>query len=227
MQIYNLDFNINLLRSILWQYNDAEHLQALINAEAEFYSLSSAGFWQNWYRDVFNLDTANDFGLIIWSVILGSYRDVRLNTESRGRIFGFNAKEGVALANSNQNFNFGNFTSSESIVSVNRDQLRMLLKIRAMQLVSNGSAYDINRMLNRVFPDNSVFCRDNLDMTMTYVFTEAPSMDILFLLQKAEVFRPPAAIGYNVRVFSARTWGFGAHRMNFHRGNFFHLNLNF
>ena len=64
------DFSVDLLRAILWQYNDATRLQSLLQQKQDWYNEQQTEFWSSWYRDVFNLDTANDFGLAVWSIIL-------------------------------------------------------------------------------------------------------------------------------------------------------------
>src|ERR1700733_14966336 len=69
--IQQFDFSVNLLQAILWQYNDAINLQALLEAKDSWYFNNQTQFWNHWFNNVFNLATANDFGLAVWSIILG------------------------------------------------------------------------------------------------------------------------------------------------------------
>lgn len=82
MRVYNPSFEINTLQSVLWQYNNAEKLQALLKAKQAWYSANHEQFWQEWYDNVFNLFTANDFGLSVWGKILDFKRQISLNDGS-------------------------------------------------------------------------------------------------------------------------------------------------
>jgi hypothetical protein len=70
-RIPEVETSVDLLRSIIWQYDNAESVKSLISQKNEWYKKEQAEFWDNWYRDVFDIRTANDFGLEIWSIILG------------------------------------------------------------------------------------------------------------------------------------------------------------
>ncbi len=63
----NLDLNVNLLKSILWQYENADKLKALVIGQQEWINENHTEFWKSWIRDVFNLKTANAFGLAVWA----------------------------------------------------------------------------------------------------------------------------------------------------------------
>ena len=69
--IQEFDFSVDLLQAILWQYNNATSLQSLLNSEQAWVIENQTEFWENWLRDVFDLRTANEFGLSVWSIILG------------------------------------------------------------------------------------------------------------------------------------------------------------
>jgi hypothetical protein len=70
MRIQAFDYSIDLLQAILWQYNDAAKLQSLLEQKQEWYDEQYSAFWEDWYRDVFDLRTANDFGLSVWAILL-------------------------------------------------------------------------------------------------------------------------------------------------------------
>ncbi|WP_127958837.1 DUF2612 domain-containing protein [Serratia microhaemolytica] len=83
------DSSVNLLRSIIWQYDSSEALNTIISKKNGWYENEQTKYWDDWYRDVFDLKTANDFGLQIWSIILGvsfiaeGYPDIELTTEQK------------------------------------------------------------------------------------------------------------------------------------------------
>ncbi|WP_205516651.1 DUF2612 domain-containing protein, partial [Morganella morganii] len=41
-----------------WQYEGADNLKALARFKSDWFERTTVSFWQNWYRDVFNIDTA-------------------------------------------------------------------------------------------------------------------------------------------------------------------------
>jgi len=69
-QIQTFDFSVDLLRALLWQHNKAERLESLLRQKQAWYDANQSGFWTDWIADVFDLRTANDFGLAVWAVIL-------------------------------------------------------------------------------------------------------------------------------------------------------------
>jgi|SRR5690242_10743220 len=70
MNVQKFDFSVNLMQAILWQYNQATTLMALVSQKQTWYTDNQTDFWNDWYTNVFNLLTANSFGLSVWSYIL-------------------------------------------------------------------------------------------------------------------------------------------------------------
>lgn len=64
-------YSADLTRSLKWLQNNAPRITSLINQKADWYQLYLDQFWINWQRNVFDLRTANTFGLVIWCIILG------------------------------------------------------------------------------------------------------------------------------------------------------------
>lgn len=88
-QIPEIDSSVDLLQNIIWQYDGAEPLQSLLAQKEAWYNQQHSEFWNNWFNDVFDLRTANDFGLSIWARILGislfvpEHPEVVLSTEQK------------------------------------------------------------------------------------------------------------------------------------------------
>ncbi len=61
---------IDLTKSIDWQRGSAEQLIKKLKLKQDWYQNNHCDFWNNWITDVFDLRTANEFGLSVWSVIL-------------------------------------------------------------------------------------------------------------------------------------------------------------
>lgn len=76
MQNNHIDNSVDLLEPILWQYDNAPNLIAFRDLLRDFSTQYTTQFWDNFVTDVFTLDTANEFGLSVWGVLLGVPRVV-------------------------------------------------------------------------------------------------------------------------------------------------------
>ena len=69
--VTNYDFDYDMSPVVLWQYNDAERLKAIIANEQAFLDENVSSFYKDFNRDVLNITTANTFGLNVWGILLG------------------------------------------------------------------------------------------------------------------------------------------------------------
>lgn len=209
--VQDFDFNVDLLRHILWQYNDADRLQSLINQKQDWYTTHQTEFWQTWVRDVFDLRTANDFGLAVWGRILKESREAFLPGESSDYpAWGFGAHR--------RNFGRSNFRRANAgYVKLAIDQYRLLLQLRYYKLVSRGTVPEINAFLTKLFDGQGrVYVLDPLDMSFAiYVFTFAPASWQRFVLEDMDALPRPAGVGSTIRVVNKPTFGFGQYHKNF------------
>lgn len=138
--IGNIDFSADSLQSVkLWQYDDAKRLNAILDASIDFSKINIADFWRRWYSNVFNVDTADDFGLALWGRILGVQRITYIDPAD----------------------------NTEKLVS--SDMYRKMLKARAFCFACHGALPEINHCLQIIFPGKPVFCRDNYNMSVTII----------------------------------------------------------
>ena len=70
-KIYNFNPYIDLNGVYLWQYEQGENVKKLIENKQKFLKKNVEDFWNDWILNVFNIDTATEFGLEIWGTILG------------------------------------------------------------------------------------------------------------------------------------------------------------
>lgn len=213
--IQEFDYSVDLLKAILWQYNDAERMQKLLELKQEWYDKNQSRFWSNWYHDVFNLDTANDFGLSVWAIILNIPLSVNEGIDPPGKpIWGFGQYH--------KNFDNGNFARNGKSIGLTTEQKRLILKLRYYQLVSRGTVPEINHFLRMLFAnEGNVYVLDSLDMTFAiYIFTFNPSSQIKLILEKFDLLPRPAGVGVKYLIVTKKTWGFGQYHNNFDNGNF-------
>lgn len=188
--IADFDSSVDLVRALLWQHDNATALRSLIESKQDWYNTNQATFWDNWYRDVFNVDTANDFGLAVWGRILNVGLGLQVDSTIGIPHFGF----GIYHRNF-ENGSFARATSGEQALST--DQKRLIIRLRYYQLISRGTVVEINEAMARIFGDlGQVFVRDPLDMSkITYVFKFEPSSRIRLILDRMNLLPRPSGIG--------------------------------
>lgn len=150
-------FNTDLTQVLKWMHNKAPNIQALINSKNEWYEKYNDQFWSNWERDVFNLDTVNEFGVYVWCEILNLPKelfvfDAMRNNWAYGKerqnykYSGLNTNIPVA----NRNTVGGNFFGAGNFVIRGLAEARIILKLRYMTLVSDGRISSINEMIKHI-----------------------------------------------------------------------------
>ena len=218
-RIQAFDFSVDVLATLLWQYNNADNLEALLTRKQEFYNRIQSEFWSDWIKDVFDLRTANDFGLSVWTAILGVplFNDTTVSPDNYPA-FGFDSGD---MVQPTQNFDNGNFaTSSDNFINLTTEQRRLLLRVRYFNLTTNGTVSEINEFFADIAGPGVVYVIDNLNMTLNYVFTIRPPSNLLLVAEQFDIIPRPSGVGINLIFSDLSNWGFGPFRRNFGRGNF-------
>ncbi len=186
--IQQFDFSVNVLRALLWQYDNAPNIKALLNQKSTWYEENQTTFWESWIVDIFDLRTANVFGLQLWSIILGQSLLTPYVILDDSNVWGF----GIY----NQNFDNGNFAQSTGGNNIYSPEIaRLLLRLRYFQLVSSGTVPETNRMLSYLFADyGTAYLVDNLDMTQTYMFGFVIPAEMEYMLNNTNVLPRPAGV---------------------------------
>lgn len=231
--VADFDFSVNVLASLLWQHNNAPMLTSLARAKHDWVDQANTQFWNDWFRDVFDLRTANEFGCRVWAAILGSQLFMNIGPGDRlSPTFGFGSENpdgSVGFDNGNVNYDRGNFTNLESsIIGLTVQQQRILLRLRYFQLIGRCTVPEINRILADVFADEgSAYVLDSNDMQfMVYMFLFNPSSQLAFLLENFDLLPRPATVGVRYNVVNRPVWGYGPEgldvntNLNYDRGNY-------
>ena len=213
MNIQQFDFQVDLLKSILWQYNEAANLQEILSNEEDFYSQNYSDFWNNWYNNVFNLQTANDFGLSVWSIILQLPIQLNPPPVDGQLVWGFGSFR--------KNFENGNFNSDGGSTGLTTSEKRLVLKLRYYQLVANAAIPNTNRFLNFAFKDfGPCYVLDDFNMQITVVFGFEINSKLLEFIKKYDLIPRASGVGIKYKYRDQLVWGFGGFRKNFGNGNF-------
>lgn len=189
MKIQEFDFSVDLLRAILWQYNDAERIQSILQSKQDWYNENQRDFWQNWFDNVFNLQTADEFGLTIWSIIL-DIPIIVVTTPPVSPVMRWGYGE------YHKNYNNGNFApSSGGVQTLTVAQARTVLRMRYFQITSKGTVPEINAFMEELFGvDGGAYVVDNLDMTAEYVFEFPIPSKLQFIFQNYDILPRPAGV---------------------------------
>lgn len=209
--VQQFDLSVDLLRTVLWQYDRAEALQAILRRKNEWMESKVAGFWEWWRREVFDLDTATDFGLSVWSIILEVPLGFDVPASGPRPVFGFGPF--------NQNFTNGNFGRDVAgSMALSTSQKRLVLKLRYFQLISRGTVPEMNHFLRVLFGDAHAV--DNLDMSFSVVFRYVPTPDVMFILNEFDLLPRPAGVKLNLLIDPLNVFGFAPYYQNFENGGF-------
>ncbi len=213
-RIQQFNFDANVLQTLLWQYENAPNIEALLQAKQDVWDEDFADFWENFQTNIFDLKTANDFGLSVWAIILGA--PIVYNLSGAGT-------EGWGFGQYRKNFNNGNFASNSGIVyRLSTATARAILRLRYYQLTGTCTVPAINRMLTDVFEDYGLaYIKDNHDMTQTYYFNFPLPTDLAFAFSNFDVLPRPAAVGSSYIVLTQAPWGFNSDASNFDNSNFY------
>jgi hypothetical protein len=186
MSTQAFDLSADLLQTLLWQYNEASALQTLVRRKQAWLDAVQEQFWSDWISDVFDLTTANEFGLSVWAAILDVPLVVVPAAQLAKPFFGFGAD--------NVGFTQGNFASSQMLASLTPEQRRLVLRLRYFQLVTRGAVTEVNAFLAQVFGEGVVYVEELGDMKIRYVFTQKPSSAVELVLTEFDVLPRPAGV---------------------------------
>ncbi len=188
MTMFSADFS----DVILWQYDKSTNLKNLISKKQEFYNDNVDEFFSDWYNDVFNLDTANYFGLIIWSLILGCTEYIELTSKIGQKAFGFEIYH--------KNFHESNFALSHYIYNLSTEALRKVLKAQMYNFNSNGSLYDINKVLNVIYPEHNPYATyDKNTNVLTYHFPIPLDEEDMNIVMFSNMFPTPIGVKRSIK----------------------------
>jgi hypothetical protein len=179
--VQTFDFSVDLLTALLWRNNNSDNITALLQAKQNWYDENQEQFWTDWYNNVFYLPTANQFGLSVWSIILGLPINLQGSIPVGPTPFGFGMF--------NSNFGNSNFSPNQS----NPDMLtiadaRWLLQLRYWRITSRQCVMQDNVFLAWLFGAGNVGLVDNLNMSITcYYKASVISANLLAAIQASDV----------------------------------------
>lgn len=154
--------------TVISQYANNKRMMTLIERLAG--AFDGTEWLDDFYNQIWNVQTAIGYGLDVWGRIVDISRIVRIVPPSV--YFGF-AEGGSILGY--QPFNQAPFYSGQPIggsgYRLADDAYRRLIYAKAAANIWDGSIAQANAILRTLFPGRVAYVVDNQDMTMTYHFT--------------------------------------------------------
>jgi Protein of unknown function (DUF2612) len=148
-------FNGDITQAMKWMQNNAPNIQLMVSKKSDWYTQYHTTFWNDWETNVFDLGTANTFGLMIWCIILGLPASLfGLYPLNVTWAYGPNRKNYIESGlNSpvNPETIGGNFYGGGDSTIINLTEVRWALQLRYVALVSDGRISFINKMLRFIF----------------------------------------------------------------------------
>lgn len=185
-------------KTVLSQYANSSRLLTILEGWNQ--ALDPGGLIDLWYQRVWNLSTAQGYGLDVWGRIVGVSRVLKI---SSGKNFGFSEANDLT----EEGFNSAPFYSGSSVTSNYRlsdDGFRQLIYAKALANITDASVFSINTILMLLFGgQGNAYVKDNGDMTMTYVFDFVPTDVQVSIIQNSGVLPRPAGVGVTYQIKSA------------------------
>jgi hypothetical protein len=150
--------------TIISQYANSPRILAVI--ESFNASVDPEANIEAWYDEVWNVATAQGYGLDVWGRIVGVNRVLSISPDI---FFGFEEAGTLSAAEFNQGIFFGGASSSTNY-SLSDPAFLLLIYAKAAANIWDGSIIGLNAILRILFPGKIAYVVDNLDMTMTYYF---------------------------------------------------------
>jgi len=213
--------------TLISQYANSPTLITLINAFDE--SVNPEDDLDTFYEFVWNIATAQGFGLDIWGRIVGIGRTVTFPSQEPN--FGFEEAYTEPTADAGpQPFGsapmFGG-TLTSSTYTLTDDAYRTLILCKAMSNISDGSAPSLNRLLLNLFAGRGrCYVNDlgDMQMRLTFEFFLQP-FERAILTQSGVIPRPAGVQLFIAELPFPHTFGFAemgtASAAPFGQGSFF------
>lgn len=185
----------NIDITLISQYAQSPVLTALMDNCAQYFDQSAN--WNNFYQYVWNIDTAQNWGLDFWGKVLGVSR--YLTIPATADYLGFQGAGGTA---SGYPFDVGVFfdgaTATQTYALLDADY-RTLLYAKAFANICRCCIPVLNQLMRMLFSAyGDAYVLDNGNMSMTWYLGFKPASIQLAIVQQSGVLPHPTGVAVTV-----------------------------
>lgn len=192
---------IDVEQTIISQYANSATITALIQGMNA--AIDPTTDFDNFYDFVWNVETAQGFGLDIWGRIVNVGRYVTLPDSPD--FFGF--AEGFFPFNQASFFN--GQPPSSTTYRLEDEAYRRLILVKALSNISAMNAKSINTLLTNMFQDRGrCYVMDLGGMAMRYIFEFALEPYEIEVLRSSGAIPHPAGVKVTMMIVDTPTFGF-------------------
>lgn len=181
----------NIESTIGSQYANSPTITALINSMNDW--IDPTTNLQQFYNFIWNISTAQGFGLDIWGVIIGVSRYLQIPVAQT--YFGFNGGAGVP-------FNNAPFASGATVTEtyeLSDAEYLPLLLAKAFANISRTTIVQLNQMLQIIFGAYGIsYVVDSGNMQMVYVFEFGLTPVQYAIIATSGIFPHPTGVGISI-----------------------------
>lgn len=185
----------NIQGTVISQYAQSPVLTALISNVAQYFDQSAN--WNNFYQYVWNIDTAQNWGLDFWGKVLGVSRYLQIPASAD--YLGFQGSGGTA---SGFPFDVGVFfdgATATQTFALSDDQYRILLYAKAFANICRCCIPVLNQLMRMLFSAyGDAYVIDNGNMSMTWYLGFTPTGVQLAIVQQSGVLPHPTGVAVSV-----------------------------
>lgn len=204
----------NVQRTIIAEFANSPTITAIVQSLND--ALDPSPLFQQFFDDVWNVDTAKGFGLDYWGRVVGLPNGRLLQLGVDSQILGYeNDDIPPDWAPFNQGTFFTGADSSTTFILAD-DAFRVLILAKALANITATNSKDLNNLLRNLFPGRGrayVIDRGKSNtavggMQMSFVFEFAITAVEYAILTQSGVLPHPAGVGFNVIVIQPGQFNF-------------------
>jgi len=207
---------IDVKQTIISQFANSPTIRALIKDMDQW--IDPRADLRTFYDYVWNVETAQGFGLDIWGKIVGIGREIAVEDELE--YFGFNTGVADSQPFNNAPFWFGH--PSTTTFRLTDGAYRKLILLKALANISATDAASLNRLLSKVFDGRPVYVSEIAPMEIRFNFEFHLTPYERSLMRLDAIVPRPAGVGYSWREAPpSEIFGFaGSNLQPFDQGTF-------
>lgn len=185
----------NWRATVISQYANSPVLLAMIESFNE--AVDQTQNLNNFYDLIWNIDTAQGYGLDVWGRIVGVVRTLQISTST---YFGFRqGVPGTDVFGTGGTSPFFSGQPTTSNYSLTDDAFRQLILAKAAANICNGSIPALNGILMNLFGmSGTCYVTDGQDMTMTYTFKFQPTPVQAAIIEQSGVLPKPNGVTVSI-----------------------------